>query len=69
MKIVELTTSIKLPVSNEEYTLYRSFAEGVTVSKQDLSPRDQHVANQLVNKDLLVRLNENGKIIYKKKSR
>ena len=69
MKIVELTTSIKLPVTNEEYTLFRSFPEGTIRYKKDLSPRDQHVANQLVNKDLLVRINEDGKIKYKKKTR
>jgi hypothetical protein len=69
MKIVELTTTIKLPVTNEEYTLYRSFDEGTHRYKKDLSPRDQHVANQLVNKDLLVRINEDGKIKYKKKTR
>ena len=69
MKIVELTTSIKLPVTNEEYTLYRSFTDESVTAKRDLNPREQHIANQLVNKDLLVRLNENGKIIYKKKRR
>ena len=69
MKIVELLTGINQPVSNEEYTLYRSFSEGTTRYKKDLSQRDQHVANQLVNKDLLVRINEDGKILYKKKSR
>lgn len=67
MKIVELTNNIKLPVSNEEYTLYRSFTAGQR-AKRDLSPREQHLANQLVNKDLLTRINEDGKIFYKKKS-
>ena len=34
-----------------------------------MNPREQQIANQLVNKDLLVRINENGKILYKKRSR
>jgi hypothetical protein len=69
MKIVELLTGINQPVSNEEYTLYRSFTEGTNRYKQDLSEREQVIANQLVVKDLLVRINEAGKILYKKKSR
>lgn len=69
MKIVELTASLNLPVTNEEYSLYRSFAEGTPKSKRDMNPREQQIANQLVNKDLLVRINENGKILYKKRSR
>jgi len=69
MKIVELLTGINQPVTNEEYTLYRSFATGKTRYKRDLNERDQHVANQLVVKDLLVRINEDGKILYKKKTR
>jgi hypothetical protein len=69
MKIVELLTGINQPVTNEEYTLYRSFATDVKRYKRDLNERDQHVANQLVIKDLLVRINEDGKILYKKKNR
>ena len=69
MKIVELLTGINQPVSNEEYTLYRSFKNVESRHKKDLSERDQHVANQLVNKDLLVRINEDGTILYKKKTR
>ena len=69
MKIIELTSTLNLPVTNEEYTLYRSFTDDSVTAKRDLNPREQHIANQLVNKDLLVRLNENGKIIYKKKRR
>jgi hypothetical protein len=69
MKIVELLTGINQPVTNEEYTLYRSFAPDSKRYKKDLTERDQQVANQLVIKDLLVRINEDGKILYKKKSR
>ena len=66
MKIIELTSVLNLPVTNEEYTLYRSFTDDSVTAKRDMNPREQHVANQLVNKDLLVRINENGKILYKK---
>ena len=69
MKIVELLTGVTQPVSNEEYTLFRSFHEGTMRYKKDLTERDQQIANQLVVKDLLVRINEDGKILYKKKSR
>jgi hypothetical protein len=31
--------------------------------------REQHIANQLVNKDVLLRKNQDGKIVYKKKIR
>lgn len=69
MKIIELTSVLNLPVTNEEYTLYRSFTDDSVTAKRDMNPREQHVANQLVNKDLLVRINENGKILYKKRRR
>lgn len=68
MKIVELLSGINQHVSNEEYTVYRSFSNGTTRYKQDLNEREVVIANQLVNKDLLVRINEQGKIFYKKKS-
>lgn len=67
MKIVELTNSIKLPVSNEEYTILRMF-KGEPIAKRLLTARQQHVANQLVNKDLLIRINDNGQIFYKKRN-
>lgn len=67
MRIVELLNSITLPISNEESDLLGKFVESTEVFKADLSLREQNLANQLVNKDVLYRINENGRIIYKKK--
>lgn len=69
MKIVELLNNIALVINNEEADLLREFEETREVFKTDLDPRQQVIANQLVNKDVLYRLRENGRIIYKKKIR
>lgn len=66
MKIVELLNRLQLPITNEEADLLSKFDNDV-VLKSDLNERQQHLANQLVNKDVLVRRNQDGKIIYKKK--
>jgi hypothetical protein len=66
MKIVELLNRVQLPVTNEEADLLAKFDDGA-ILKSDLNERQQHVANQLVNKDVLLRKNQDGKIIYKKK--
>jgi hypothetical protein len=67
MKIVELSTKLQLPLSNEEADLLNQFEEGVGILKSELNERQQHIANQLVNKDVLLRRNQDGKITYKKK--
>lgn len=67
MKIVELVNKISVPITNEESDVLGLFEEHQEIQKQDLPPRQQHIANQLVNKDILRRTNENGRIIYKKK--
>ena len=70
MKIIEVTNNIKLAITNEEADLLAKFDdETPTRTRQDLSEREQHIVNQLVNKDVLLRKNENGQIIYKKKNR
>jgi len=66
MKIVELVNKINVSITNEESDVLGLFEENNELQKRDLSPRQQHLANQLVNKDILYRINENGKIIYKK---
>jgi hypothetical protein len=68
MKIVELTNNIKLPITNEEADLLAKFDEGVNIAKNEFNERQQLVANQLVNKDVLLRRNQDGKIFYKKKT-
>ena len=66
MKIVELTkTKLFMPLTNEEYQLLEKFSSE-SVNKTDLTEREQLLANQLTVKDILVRINEDGKIIYKK---
>jgi len=66
MKIVELVNSIQLPINNEEAELLKTFSDG-NLNKSDLNPRQQVLANQLVNKDILLRKNQNGQIVYSKK--
>jgi len=67
MKIVELLTKIQMPINNEEAELLREFDEQQQIYKSDLEPRQQLIANQLVNKEVLYRIQENGRIVYRKK--
>ena len=67
MRIVELLNNISLPITNEESEILDMFDESKQVLKSSLDPRQQIMANNLVNKDVLYRINENGRIIYKKR--
>jgi hypothetical protein len=67
MKIVELLNNIQVPINNEQADLLGRFIHEPTIFKNKLSEREQEVANQLTAKDILVRRNDNGKILYKKK--
>lgn len=67
MRIVELLNNITLPITNEEGEVLDMFNETKELRKNQLDPRHQIIANQLVNKDVLYRINENGQIIYKKR--
>ena len=70
MRIVELTNNFSVAITNEEADVLLQFDEETpTIAKGDLSDRQQLMANQLVNKDLLVRIKENGRVIYKKRFR
>jgi hypothetical protein len=70
VKIVELTQNINVAITNEEADMLSQFDEDTPVmAKGDMDDRQQHMANQLVNKSLLTRKNENGRIIYKKRTR
>ena len=66
MKIVELLNNIQLPITNEQADLLGRFLHEPTISKKSLSEREQVIANQLTIKNVLVRINKNGKIFYKK---
>jgi transcription initiation factor IIE alpha subunit len=67
MRIVELLSKIHLPINNEEAEILDMFTEDKEVFKKDLNERQQILANQLVNKDVLYRLKENGRVKYRKK--
>lgn len=67
MKIVELITGIQIPITNEERDLLAVFDFHDSIEKHKLDEREQVVANQLVNKDILIRKNNEGKIAYSKK--
>jgi len=68
VKIVEVTSTLTVSITNEEADLYNKFDEQTLVmAKHELNDREQLIANQLVNKDLLLRKNQDGQIIYKKR--
>jgi hypothetical protein len=69
MRIVELLNNITLPITNEESELLDQIEGRTELFKADLDPRQQILANNLVNKDVLYRIQENGRIIYRKKIR
>jgi hypothetical protein len=68
MKIVELVNKINVPITNEEAEVLDMFEDEAVIQRQDLSPREVMLANQLVNKDILYRKHESGKTEYKKKA-
>jgi hypothetical protein len=69
MKIVEVTKNLQVAITNEEADVLLQFDEDTPiVARGDLNDRQQMLANQLVNKNLLLRIKENGRIIYKKRS-
>jgi hypothetical protein len=68
MRIVELLNNISLPITNEEAEVLDMFhGETRVLYKDKLDERQALMANKLVNKDVLYRINENGRIIYKKR--
>lgn len=71
MKIIELTEQLKIAITNEEADLLDRFDEKTpVVAKRDLDEREQLTANQLVNKDILIRKkDEQGRISYKRRAR
>jgi len=69
MRIVELINHLQVPITNEEADVLGKFHEEEIIEKSQLDLREQHIANQLVNKDVLLRKNQDGKIVYKKKIR
>ena len=68
MKIIELMNDIRVPITNEEADVLSMFRLHKEVHRQDLNERQIQVANSLVNKDVLYRQNQNGRITYFKKT-
>lgn len=67
MKIVEITQGLQLQITNEESDILGRFDVDSTVSRKEFNEREAYVANQLVNKNVLLRKNQDGKIIYQKR--
>jgi transcription initiation factor IIE alpha subunit len=67
MRIVELINNISLPITNEEAEVLDMLNDRKELRKSELDERQQLMANQLVNKDVLYRISENGRITYKKR--
>ena len=67
MRVVELLTRISLPITNEEAEILDMFDDQEEVKKSDLEPRQQLLANSLVNKDVLSRFQRSGKVTYRRK--
>lgn len=68
MKIVELINGIQLPLTNEESDVLGRFEETALIEASQLNEREREIANRLVNKDVLLRKNQNGKIVFKRYS-
>lgn len=67
MKIVEFMGGVQLPITNEEADVLVKFDNlSHPIPKSTLSEREQVIANQLVNKGVLVRKNQDGQINYLK---
>ena len=67
MKIVELTNKLLLPITNEEHEVLEQFVDDIAIAKSQFNEREQLLANNLTNKDVLLRTNQDGKIHYKKR--
>lgn len=66
MKIVELLNKINVPITNEESDVLGKFYDSKIIAKKELSIREQVIANNLVNKDILKRKKHEGQIVYQK---
>ena len=71
MKIVELVKpKLSVYVNNEEADLLKLFdSDNPKWLKRDFDDRQLQVANQLVQKDLLKRTKEDGRIVFKRRIR
>ena len=66
MKIVEFLGGLQLPITNEEADVLSKFDDyDSMLTKKSLTEREQVIANQLVNKGVLVRRTQDGQIQYR----
>jgi len=70
MKIVELTNNLNIALTNEEADFLLKFhKDDIQKFKSDLSERQILIANQLVNKNVLQRTKDQGRVVYKRPNR
>lgn len=69
MKIKELTPGLDVYVNNEEADFLRKFEDTPEMQKMHIDDRQLVLANQLVNKGLLKRIKQNGRLIFKRTTR
>lgn len=67
MKIIEITNGVQIQITNEECDVLNQFDTNSSVNRKSFNDRETHIANQLVNKNVLLRNNQDGQIIYKKR--
>lgn len=66
MKTVEIPGGLPVFINSLENKIYECIIE--ETCKSDLSERDAHIAQQLVNKGVLTRTIREGKTYYKRNS-
>jgi hypothetical protein len=69
MRIIELLNNVTLPITNEEAEVLDMLQDSKQLFRSDLDPRQQRLANSLVNKNVLLRIQENGRITYRHRVR
>jgi hypothetical protein len=70
MRIIELTSNLNIALTNEEADFLLNFnKKDISKFKTDLSERQILIANQLVNKNVLQRTKDQGRIVYKRTDR
>ena len=65
MRFLEFKKGITVVITNEEQDVLEMLRDKGTVNKTKMSEREQTIANQLVNKHIIVRKKSNEQITYK----
>ena len=68
MKIIEITNGLLLPLTNEEAALIKKFQGLSAIGCSDLSERQQHIAETLIKKELMISFIRDGRTYYAKSS-